>query len=89
MSHLTPGIFRARPERPVAVAAPRAAWQRAAYVLLAVGLDVGATVMLLSRHLPSAVAGVFLAGLGWFATGRITTWHPASSLGAHENSARR
>jgi hypothetical protein len=89
MSHLTPGIFRSRPDRPIATTAPREAWQRAAFILLAVGLDVAAAVMLLSQHLPSAGAGVLLGGLGWLATGRVAAWYPASSRGDLEESARR
>ncbi|MER5348474.1 hypothetical protein ABT030_51345 [Streptomyces mirabilis] len=89
MSHLTPGIFRSWPDRPMAATAPREAWQRAGFVLLAVGLDTAAAAMLLSRHLPSALAGVLLAGLGWFATGRIANRYPASSRSVLEGSRRR
>ncbi|WP_405885041.1 hypothetical protein OG762_43785 [Streptomyces sp. NBC_01136] len=89
MSHLMPGIFRSRPERPLTASAPREAWQRAAFVLLAVGLDAAAVVMLVSRHLPNALVGVGLAGLAWFTTGRIATWYPASSRAVLEEPARR
>ncbi|MET8959767.1 hypothetical protein ABZX69_09735 [Streptomyces sp. NPDC004074] len=89
MSHLTPGFLRSRPHRPVAATAPREPWQRAAFVLLAVGLDVAAAVMVLSRHLPNAVAGVLLAGIGWFTTGRIAAWYPGSSRITPDDSARR
>lgn len=89
MSHLTPGIFRSRPDRPTAPSAPREAWQRTALVILAVGLDVAAALMVISRHLPNALAGVLLGGLGWFTTGRVTAWYPASSRGELEETARR
>ncbi|MCX4597468.1 hypothetical protein OG819_50230 [Streptomyces sp. NBC_01549] len=89
MSRLTPGLLRSRPDHPVAATAPREAWQRAAFVLLAAGLDMAAVVMLVSRHLPSALVGVLAAGLGWFTTGRITAWYPASSRSVIEESTRR
>ncbi|MEU6657279.1 hypothetical protein ABZ904_50500 [Streptomyces sp. NPDC046900] len=89
MSHLAPGIFHGRLDRPIAATAPAEAWQRTSFVFLAVGLDVAAAVRLLSRHLPSAVAGVLLGGLGWFATGRVAAWYPASLRGDLEESVRR
>ncbi|MED7823114.1 hypothetical protein [Streptomyces chiangmaiensis] len=73
----------------MAATAPREPWRRAAFVLLAVGLDLAAAVMLLSRHLPNALAGVLLAGLGWFTIGRIASWYPASTRNTIEESTRR
>lgn len=64
-------------------------WQRAAFVLLAVGLDMAAAVMLVSQQLPGALVGVLAAGLGWFTTGRIAAWYPASSCSVLEESTRR
>jgi hypothetical protein len=45
-------------------------------VTFVVCLDLAAALLVLNRHLPVAVAGVALAGLGWFMTGRLTVWHP-------------
>ncbi|MFE4756115.1 hypothetical protein ACFRIB_38830 [Streptomyces mirabilis] len=89
MSHLTPGLFRSRPDHPIAATAPREVWQRAAFVLLAVGLDMAAAVMLVSQQLPGALVGVLAAGLGWFTTGRIAAWYPASSRSVLEETTRR
>ncbi|MGW3984969.1 hypothetical protein [Streptomyces mirabilis] len=89
MSHLTSGLFRSRPGHPIAATAPREVWQRAAFVFLVVGLDTVAAVMLVSQRLPGALVGVLAAGLGWFATGRIAAWYPASSRSVLEESTRR
>lgn len=89
MSHSTSAVFHRRPDRPVAATAPRQAWRRAAFVLLAMGLDAAAAVMLVSQHLPEAVFGVFLAGLGWLTTRRLAAWYPAPSPVVAEEAARR
>ncbi|POX45118.1 hypothetical protein [Streptomyces sp. Ru72] len=89
MSHSTSALFRGRPARPVAATAPRHAWRRAAFILLAAGLDTAAAVMLVSRHLPEAALGVLLAGLGWLATRRLAAWYPAPSPVVAEEAARR
>ncbi|MER6125845.1 hypothetical protein ABT173_25095, partial [Streptomyces sp. NPDC001795] len=67
----------------------RAPWQRGAFVLLAVGLDAAAVMMLLSRNFPNALAGVLLAAIGWFTTGRIAAWYPTSSRAVLEEPTRR
>ena len=67
MSMLTSGLFHSRPGRR----------HRAALVLLAVGLDTTAVLMLVSRHLPNALAGLLLAGLGWVVAGHLATRHTA------------
>lgn len=77
MSMLTSGLFHSRPGRRLPVIGARPSWRRAALVLLAVGLDTAAVMMLLSRHLPNAMAGLLLAGLGWVIAGHIATRHAA------------
>ncbi|MFD7003891.1 hypothetical protein ACFWA5_48620 [Streptomyces mirabilis] len=89
MSRLSPGLFRPRLDRPIAATAPREAWQRAAFVLLALVLDIAAAVMLVSQRLPNALAAVLAASLGWFTTGRIAAWYPASPGGVLDESTRR
>ncbi|MFF3906359.1 hypothetical protein ACFYZJ_10155 [Streptomyces sp. NPDC001848] len=79
MSHIASAVFRGRPGRPVAATAPRRARLRAAIILLAVGLDTAAAVMLISQHLAEALFGVFLAVLGWLTTRRLATRYPAPS----------
>jgi hypothetical protein len=77
MTMLTSGLFHSRPGRRLPVIGARPAWQRAALALLAVGLDTAAVTMLVSRHLPNALAGLLLAGLGWVIAGHIATRHTA------------
>ncbi|MFF4211210.1 hypothetical protein ACFYZE_18020 [Streptomyces sp. NPDC001796] len=89
MSHSTSPVFHGRPDRPVAATAPRQSWRRAALILLAMGLDAAAAVMLVSQHLPQAVIGVLLAGLGWLTTRRVAAWYPAPSPVVAEEAARR
>jgi hypothetical protein len=89
MSCLPPALFHRRLDRPIAATAPREVWRRAAFVLLAVVLDVTAAVMLVSQRLPNALAAVLAAGLGWFATGRIAAWYPASPRSGPDESTRR
>ncbi|MGR6974747.1 hypothetical protein ACU639_34970 [Streptomyces cynarae] len=89
MSHSTSAVFHGRPDRPVAASAPRQAWRRAALILLATGLDAAAVVMLVSQHLPEALCGVLLAGLGWLTTRRLAAWYPAPSPVVAEEAARR
>jgi hypothetical protein len=48
-------------------------------VASAVCLDTAAALLLTTRHLPEAIAGVGLAGLGWFITGRLAAWHPRNT----------
>ncbi|MEV0182053.1 hypothetical protein AB0I54_22570 [Streptomyces sp. NPDC050625] len=90
MSVLTPGLPHARPGRRRATGNPRAARRRAVLVLLVVGLDAAALVMLLSRQLPNALAGVLLATLGWLTAGRTATRYPAArTRGSVEEPVRR
>ncbi|MGW3147005.1 MULTISPECIES: hypothetical protein [Streptomyces] len=89
MSVLTPGILHARPGRRRATRDTRAARRRVVLVLLVVGLDAAAVVMLLSRQLPNALAGVLLATLGWLTAGRTATRYPARTRGPGEEPVRR
>jgi hypothetical protein len=42
----------------------------------AVCLEATSAFLITTQQLPEATAGVGLAGLGWFITGRLTVWHP-------------
>ncbi|WP_028801379.1 hypothetical protein [Streptomyces sp. 142MFCol3.1] len=89
MSHFTPGLFRGGSGRPAPGTASRGTRQRGAIVLLAVGLDLAAAVMLLSRDLSNALVGLLLAVLGWFATGRVAARHPAPQESGTDRRTRR
>jgi hypothetical protein len=51
-------------------------WGRGATAAFAVCLDVTAAFLMTTRQLSEATAGVGLAGLGWFVTGRLAVWRP-------------
>jgi hypothetical protein len=53
-------------------------------VAFAVALNAAAALLMTTRGLPEAAAGAALAGVGWFVTGRLATWHPASAGRAPE-----
>lgn len=89
MSVLTPGLLHTRPGRRRATRDPRAARRRVVLVLLVVGLDAAALVMLLSRQLPNALAGVLLATLGWLTAGRTANRYPARAHGPVDGPVRR
>lgn len=89
MSVLTPGLLHTLPGRRRTTGDARAARRRVVLVLLVVGLDAAAVVMLLSRQLPNALAGVLLATLGWLTAARTATRYPARTRGPVEEPVRR
>jgi hypothetical protein len=61
-------------------------------VALVVCLDLAAALLVTTDHLPVAVFGVALAGLGWFMTGRLAAWHPEpapASAGLEQRGTER
>jgi len=83
MSLLSGGSSWGRFEAPLVTRPGRQAWRRLPGVVLAVALDAGALLLLVSQGLAGAWVGVALAAPGWVATGRLAARNPRERSRGH------